>query len=111
MNTSIARKTSIQDTDNLVVLINDVAQLEDFSLSKDELDYAKKCLDCEQKNFAINQYNRWVFVQVIDDCRESARKAANSLHPTIVANKIEEVTVIDTLKNKPISFAFRKDLP
>ena len=61
-------------------------------------------------NFAINQYNRWVFVQVIDDCRESARKAANSLHPTIVANKIEEVTVIDTLKNKPISFAFSEGL-
>ena len=53
MNTSIARKTSIQDTDNLVVLINNVAQLEDFSLSKDELDYAKKCLDCEQKNLLL----------------------------------------------------------
>ena len=45
MNTAIARKTSIQDTDNLIVLINDAAQLEDFSLSKDEMDYAKKCLE------------------------------------------------------------------
>ena len=110
MNTFIARKTSIQETDNLVVLINDVTQLEDFSLSKDEIDYAKKCFECEQKNFAINQYNRWIFAQVIGDCRESARKAANSLHATIVANKIEEVTVIDTLKNKPISFAFSEGL-
>ncbi len=110
MNTSIARKTSIKDTDNLIVLINNVAQLEDFSLSKDEMDYAKKCLEFEQMNFAINQYNRWVFVQVIGDCREAARKAANSLHATIVANKIEEVTVIDTVKKKPICFAFSEGL-
>ena len=32
------------------------------------------------------------------------------MHATIVANKIEEVTVIDTLKNKPISFAFSEGL-
>ena len=44
MNTAIARKTSIQDTDNLVILINDAAQLEGFSLSQDEMDYATKCL-------------------------------------------------------------------
>ena len=37
MNTTIARKTSIQDTDNLIVLINDAVQLEGFSLSKEEL--------------------------------------------------------------------------
>ena len=78
MNTTIARKTSIQDTDNLIVLINDAVQLEGFSLSKEEMDYATKCLDTEQKKIAINQYNRWVFVQVLSDCKESARKAANS---------------------------------
>lgn len=110
MNTTIVRKTSIQDTDNLVILISDAAQLEDFSLSKEEIDYAKKCLDCKQKNFAINQYNRWIFVQIIGDCREAARKAANSLHALIVANKLEEVTVIDTLKNKAINFAFSEGL-
>ena len=32
------------------------------------------------------------------------------MHATIVANKIEEVTVIDTLKNKDISFAFSEGL-
>ena len=45
MNTNIARKTIIQDTDNLVILINDAAQLEGFSLSKEEMDYATKCLN------------------------------------------------------------------
>ena len=110
MNTAIECKTNIQDTDNLIILINDAAQLEDFSLSKDEIDYAKKCLDCKQNNFAINQYNRWVFVEVIGDCREDARKAANRLHALIVANKIEEVTVINTLKNKDIGFAFSEGL-
>ena len=91
MNTSIALKTSIQDADNIVILINDAAQLEGFSLSKDEMNYAQKCLDVQQNNFAINQYKRWVFVQVLGDCRETARKAANSLHASIIANKIEEV--------------------
>ena len=110
MNTAIARKSTIQDTDNLIILINDSAQLEDFSLSKDELDYVKKCLDCDQKNFAINQYNRWVFIQVLGDCREASRIAANSLHASIVANKIEEITVIDALNNKAVVFAFSEGL-
>ena len=48
MNTAIARKTSIQDTDNLIVLINDVAQLEGFSLSKKRW---------------IMQQNAWIFEQ------------------------------------------------
>lgn len=110
MNTAIARKTSIQDTDHLIILINDAAQLKDFSLSKEEMDYAQKCLAAEQKNFAINQYNRWVFVQMLGDCLEGARKAANSLHASIVANKIEEVTVIGALNNKAVAFAFSEGL-
>ena len=110
MNTAIARKTIIQDTDNLVILINDDAQLEGFSLSKEEMDYATKCLDTEQKNFAINQYNRWVFVQVLSDCKESARKAANTLHASVVGNKISEVSIINAMENKSIAFAFSEGL-
>ena len=110
MNTAIARKTSIQDTDNLIILINDASQLEGFSLSQDEMDYATKCLHTKQKNFAINQYKRWVFVQVLSNCKESARKAANSLHASIVANKMDEVTVIGALNNKAVAFAFSEGL-
>ena len=110
MNTTIARKTSIQDTDNLVILINDAVELEDFSLSKEEMDYATKCLDMKQKEFAINQYNRWVFVQVLSDCKESARKAANTLHTSVVGNKILEVSVINAMENKEVAFAFSEGL-
>lgn len=110
MNTAIARKTSIQDTDNLVVLINDTAQLEGFSLSIEEMDYATKCLDTEQKSFAINQYGRWVFVQVLNDCKESARKAANTLHASVVGKKISEISVINAMGNKAVSFAFSEGL-
>lgn len=110
MNTTIARKTSIQDTDNLVVLIKNPSQLAEFSLSKEEMRYAQQCVDSEQKSFTINQYNRWIFVQVLSDCKEGARKAANKLHTSIVANKIEEVTVIRTLNNKPVAFAFSEGL-
>ena len=110
MNTTIARKTSIQDTDNLIVLINDAVQLEGFSLSKEEMDYATKCLDTEQKKFAINQYNRWVFVQVLSDCKESARKAANTLHSSVVSKKISEVSVINVMANKAVAFAFSEGL-
>ena len=110
MNTTIARKTSIKDTDNLIVLINDAVQLEGFSLSKEEMNYATKCLDTEQKKFAINQYNRWVFVQVLSDCKESARKAANTLHASVVAKKISEVSVINAMANKAVAFAFSEGL-
>ena len=110
MNTAIAHKTNIQDTDNLIILINDAAQLKNFSLSKEEMDYAKKCFDTEQKNFSLNQYNRWVFIQVLSDSKESARKAANTLHASIVENKISEVSVINAMVNKAVAFAFTEGL-
>tara|TARA_B100000900_G_scaffold412430_1_gene434192 strand:+ start:587 stop:1996 length:1410 start_codon:yes stop_codon:yes gene_type:complete len=110
MNTAIARKTNIQDTDNLIILINDVAQLEDFSLSEEEMDYAIKCLDTEQINFALNQYKRWIFIQVLSDSKESARKAANTLHNSVVDNKISEVSVINAMANKAVAFAFTEGL-
>ena len=110
MNTFIAHKTSIQDTDNLVILIDNGQQLKDFSLSKEEMDFAQKSLDTAQKSVYINQYNRWIYVQMLTDCRESARKAANSLHASVVGNKINEVSVINAMNNKAVAFAFAEGL-
>ena len=78
MNTSIAHKTSVQDKDNLIILIDNGPQLKNFSLSKEEMNFAQKSLETAQKSISINQYNRWVYVQMLTDCRENARKAANS---------------------------------
>ena len=110
MNTSIAHKTSIKDTDNHIILIDNIKQLKDFSLSKKEMEFAQKSLDTAQKSIPINQYNRWVYVQILTDCRESARKAANSLHASIVGNKIKEVSVINAMNNKAVAFAFAEGL-
>ena len=110
MNISIARKTSIQDTDHLIILINELAQLKSFSLNETELAYAQKCLKAEQKSFVINQYSRLVFVSVLKDCKESARKAAHTLHGQLNAHKVEEVTVIGALQNKSVALAFSEGL-
>ena len=110
MNTTISLKTSIQDTDNLIILIDDAVQLEGFSLSKEEMGYAVKCLETEQKNFTINQYDRWIFVQVLSDCKESARKEANKIHASIVGNQILEVSVINALGDQAVAFAFSEGL-
>lgn len=110
MNTAIARKTSIQDTDNLIILINDAAQLNDFSLSEDALAYAQKCIAEEQKSFVINDYKRFVFVAVLSEDKEGARKAAHALHAQLNASKVEEVTVIGALNNKAVAFAFSEGL-
>ena len=110
MNTSIAHKTSIKDKDNHIILIDNIKQLKNFSLSKEEMEFAQKSLDTAQKSISINQYNRWVFVQMLTDCRENARKAANSLHATVVGNKINEVSVINAMNNKAVAFAFAEGL-
>ena len=110
MNTSIAHKTSIQDKDNLIILIDNGQQLKNFSLSKEEMNFAQKSLETAQKSISINQYNRWVYVQMLTDCRENARKAANSLHATVVGNKINEVSVINAMNNKAVAFAFAEGL-
>lgn len=110
MNTAIARKTSIQDTDHLIILINELAQLKSFKLNETEWAYAKKCWEEEQKSFVINQYSRMVFVAVLTDDKEVARKAAHALHSQLNANKIEAVTVINALENKPVALAFSEGL-
>ena len=51
MNTSIAHKTSIQDKDNLIILIDNGQQLKNFSLSKEEMNFAQKSLETAQKVF------------------------------------------------------------
>ena len=78
MNTSIAHKTSIQDKDNLIILIDNGCGTEKLFFIKRRDGFCPKKFGDSSKSISINQYNRWVFVQMLTDCRENARKAANS---------------------------------
>lgn len=110
MYTSIARKTDFQDTDHLLILINEWEQLKGFNLSTEELSYAQECINAEQKEFIINQYRRFVFVSILSDEKEDARKKAHSLHAQLAARKVAEIGIINALNNKAVALAFSEGL-
>jgi leucyl aminopeptidase len=74
MKMLIKKKTTISNTDNLILLCNSKSKLSEFKLSKKELDYIKK----ENKEIiAINQYQRHIFV-ILPKKEENANKHAEA---------------------------------
>ena len=74
MKMLIKKKTTISNTDNLILLCNSKSKLSEFKLSKKELDYIKK----ENKEIiAINQYQRHIFV-ILPKKEENTNKHAEA---------------------------------
>jgi leucyl aminopeptidase len=62
MKTLIKKKTTISDTNNLIILYNTNINLSDFKITKQELHYIKKEQQKEKEIIAINQYTRHIFL-------------------------------------------------
>lgn len=105
MNTSIAFKASVQDTDHLIVLCQDLAALKEFNLSDAEMTYVQNCWHADQKSIQLNQYSRFLFVQKLSDNAESVRKAAHALHASLCQLKIEEVSILGEDSEMNAAFA------
>ncbi len=105
--TAISKQTSINNNDNLIVVCDKNNNLNGFGLKPDEISFIKKQINGnDKKNVFINQLNRIVIIQLIDNKKEkllkleALRKAASSLHAIIIENKIEKISVVDA-DNKP----------
>ena len=91
---------------SLVLLCKSLDHLSDFDLSTEEKKYLEKALKNEQKSMLINRYSHCIFVVLTSDNLEKIRLSANSLHPQIIKEKIEDITVVDCCKNSNESLAF-----
>ena len=95
---------------SLVLLCKSLDQLSDFDLNTEEKKYLEKALKNEQKSMLINRYSHCIFVVLTSDNLEKIRLSANSLHPLIIKEKIEFITVVDCCNNSNESLAFVEGL-
>ena len=95
---------------SLILLCKSLDDLTDFGLTTDEKTYLEKALKNEQKSMLINRYSHCVFVVLTSDNLEKTRLSANSLHPQIIKENIENITVVDCCKNSNESLAFVEGL-
>ena len=108
LHLSLSKDFSKQQS--LVLLCKSLDHLSNFDLSKEEKKYLEKALKNEQKSMLINRYSHCIFVILTSDNLEKIRLSANSLHPQIIKEKIEDITVIDCCKNSSESLAFAEGL-
>ena len=95
---------------SFILLCKSLDHLSEFNLSKEEKKYLEKALKNEQKSMLINRYSNCIFIVLTSDNLEKIRLSANSLHPQIIKEKIEDITVVDCCKNLNESLAFVEGL-
>jgi len=89
LNIEIISKYSVSA--NLLIITSSVNNLKDYPLSSNELDYIKSSLKNKINFISINQYKRWICVQIIPE-----KKKGHELHEAIR----REAAKIKTFLNK-----------
>ena len=115
--TTISKKSTISNSESIILLCRKNSDFNNYGLSKAEIDFIKNEITKKEKLFVcVNQFRRYVLIQVIDSKKEktqtleSLRRAANTAHSFIVDSRIETITVIDTDNNPDETLAFTEGL-
>jgi len=113
MNTTIKKVSSFGHTDNLVLFTKDKSKFTVTFLSKAEQEFVRQEIKNDKKLIAVNQYNRWVFLCIIEksghdqyQVNESMRRQGEKLVARIRALHIDSVALIDEgLHDEVVCFA------
>lgn len=101
MNTTIQLTGKYADTDSIVVFVKDKKKFTSALLTPDETAYVQAELTADKKLIAVNQYQRFVFIQMVDkktekfQQAEAMRKAGDTLTGMLNKMKIENVVLSD----------------
>ncbi len=107
---------NIQDNHSLVLLATPSCKFADYGLTNNEINYIRKQTDAKSKQIAINKGSYWVFVQIVDQEnpankeKENMRRGACTIHGWIALEKIQAVTLVDTVHNAALAYAFAEGL-
>lgn len=101
MKTTIRKVAKIPDKVALVLLINKESKLKGTGFTKEELSFIQSRIKKDKRTIAVNQYKRWVFVQIINKKNlpyhtlEECRKDGCKLLGSINSYGISKITVVD----------------
>lgn len=112
--TTISKKSALNNSENLVLLCGKASNLNNYGLTKEEIDFVKNEINTKEKKWlCINQLKRYVIIQLIDNKKEkhltleTLRKAGNTVHAFITDARIKEITIVDVdgKASKALAFA------
>jgi leucyl aminopeptidase len=112
MDLKISILKEISNGKNLLILASSIKELGIYKLSKVETDYIKKSIKEKQKFIIINQYKRWIFIQIIpekkkgDELLEKLRREASKIKAILNKAKIEELILTCSKKSDDIVLAY-----
>lgn len=110
MDTKITFTTELGEGISVILICKDIKNIIDFSFTKEETDFIKNANSNKLKSICVNQYNRFVFIEILDGSQEDARKAANKLHPRICKHKIGDIIIKNTTDDHDNALAFAEGL-
>lgn len=118
---SIAKKTS--PSASIVILTSTTKNISKFGLTPEEVDFIKLQIDSNKKTLVtINQFNRFVFINVVADKKdrsnktdihlttEAYRRAGGHLLNTINEYKLADITLIDADNKSTYTLAYAEGL-
>jgi leucyl aminopeptidase len=99
MNTTIRKGTSSGKTENVAIFTNSASKFDQSLFSKTELEFVNSEIKKKNKFISINQYERYIFLQIIDTDKkdrhvvlEKFRRAGDQL--TGLLNRLKLTSVV-----------------
>jgi len=116
MKIKIKKTKTINDKVDTLLVCTSVNDLKEFDLSKEELDFVKKSVKNKANLVAVNQYKRWLFIQILPEKKkgnellEALRKAGSKLKANFNKYHIKKVVVSDIKVSEKEFYAFLEGL-
>lgn len=116
MELKIKKITEFDKVTSSLLLCASIDDLKDFGLSKDELDYIRTSIINKENFIPLNQYKRWVFVQVLpekqkgNELLETLRKEGAKLKSSLNKYHINKLIISNLGANEEDLYAFAEGL-
>lgn len=112
MEIKIKIADEISDEQNLLLLISSVNELQKYKLSTKEIGFIKSSLKNKNTFSSINQYKRWIFVQMVPEKKEPSellealRRDASKLKSILNSCQINELLITGMKQGKEKILAY-----
>jgi leucyl aminopeptidase len=111
MNISLVKK--VPDNEDLIILGEKDSPFDSYLQNNEEKTYLKHAFEEKKKQININQYKRWIFIQIIDRddksdhlVLEEIRKGGKKILQSINNRKIKHVCITDLSADPSCIYAF-----
>ncbi|UPT67575.1 MAG: leucyl aminopeptidase family protein [Sphingobacteriales bacterium JAD_PAG50586_3] len=117
MKVNIEKTAAAGAKNNIVLLATGKTKFDGFGFSKEELSYLRQQLeDGKTRLVALNQYKRWVYVQLVDKKKEeyqtveSFRVEGNKILATLKNHKVTDVVLLDMENRGDYALAYAEGM-